>query len=68
MVGDFFMSEVLPADLPGGYCVAKKNTSEVADHAADHPGKVVWQLPDNILMPIGTDHGNSFHKTLTKKN
>lgn len=39
MVGDFFMSEVLPADLPGRYCLAKKNTSEVADHAADLPGR-----------------------------
>jgi len=49
MVGDFFMSEVLPADLPGRYCLAKKNTSEVADH----PGKVVWQLPDNnSLWPV----------------
>jgi hypothetical protein len=50
MVGDFFMSEVSPADLPGGYCLATKISSEVTDHAADHPGKVVWQLPDNILQ------------------
>jgi hypothetical protein len=48
--------------------LAKKNTSEVADHAADLPGKVVWQLPDNILMLISADHRNSFHKTLTKKD
>jgi hypothetical protein len=29
--------------------LARNITSEVADHAADHPGKVVWQLPDYIL-------------------
>ena len=36
MVGDFFMPW---SDLPGGYCLAKKNPSEVADHAADLPGR-----------------------------
>jgi hypothetical protein len=43
--------------------VAKKNTSEVADHAADLSGKVVWQLPDNIsLWPVISD----FRKHLKK--
>jgi len=48
--------------------LARKIPSEVADHAADLPGRYCLAVATQHSELISADHGNSFHKTLTKKD